>query len=286
MKIPIIRTICSVFFLVSFYAQILHPAIFANTAPAKIMLDAHEKLKPVGTLPEYPIVFSLRSGDTLTNALSIDDDVFKNIKIWQIQILDDIGRKISFVQGKGKLLSLTIPWSGFSNDGEVLLDGFYDAQFVWMDSRKNIYKTPKAFFSLANSAEIKHLSNLRFQIEFTIEGLMVSMNEILVFEPGRFKIQKKALPDLKKIIKFLRAYPNNKVVVRGHTDSIGSAKSNLILSRKRAFYIYQHMVNNGADPKQLTYEGLGFDKPIASNATEDGRTKNRRVDIVVLKNTI
>ncbi len=282
----IIKTIFFSFLLVSFHSQTLHPALLTSADSAKITLDANEKLKTDGILPGYPIVFTLQSGDPLMTGFSIKEDAFKDIKVWQIQILDSGGRKVSFLQGKENLLSLTIPWSGFSNDGEVLPDGFYDAQFVWMDSQKNIHKTPKAFFSLSNPAEIKYLSNLRFRLDFTLEGLIVSMNEMLVFEPGQFKIQKEALPDLKKIVRFLRAYPKNKVVVRGHTDSIGSVKNNLILSRKRAFYIYQYLVRNGTNPRQLTYEGLGFDSPIASNATKEGRAKNRRVDIVVLKNTI
>ncbi|MCK5358512.1 MAG: OmpA family protein, partial [Elusimicrobiales bacterium] len=50
-----------------------------------------------------------------------------------------------------------------------------------------------------------------------------------------------------------------------------------------AFFVYKYLVNNGINPNQLSYEGQGADNPIASNDTEEGRSKNRRVDIVVLK---
>ena len=79
----------------------------------------------------------------------------------------------------------------------------------------------------------------------------------------------------------MKDYPDLKVVIEGHTDNIGTAEYNKKLSQRRAEAVKQYMVEKGIDANRITAEGFGFDRPIASNDTEEGRQKNRRVEAAV-----
>jgi len=80
----------------------------------------------------------------------------------------------------------------------------------------------------------------------------------------------------------LRSNANAKVDVVGHTDNIGSYDSNLDLSRARAAAVVGTLVSEYTiNPQRLRASGVGFLAPIASNANDDGRAKNRRVEIRV-----
>jgi OOP family OmpA-OmpF porin len=78
----------------------------------------------------------------------------------------------------------------------------------------------------------------------------------------------------------LKDTPNARVLVEGHTDSIGSPEYNQRLSERRAKTVRDRLVEDGISASRITTHGLGESKPIASNATEEGRAENRRVEIL------
>ena len=69
------------------------------------------------------------------------------------------------------------------------------------------------------------------------------------------------------------------IKVVGHTDSVGSDAYNQMLSERRATSVAAYLMNQGLDPNKLTSEGKGESEPIADNATDEGRAKNRRVEL-------
>ena len=71
--------------------------------------------------------------------------------------------------------------------------------------------------------------------------------------------------------------------VEGHTDSLGSAEVNQTLSQQRAEAVMQALAERGVDAARLSARGYGADRPIASNATDTGRSENRRVEIHVIQ---
>ena len=82
---------------------------------------------------------------------------------------------------------------------------------------------------------------------------------------------------------FLKESPSYKAVVMGHTDSVGSDADNMALSEARAQSVKAMLVENGIDPKRLKTEGKGETQPVASNDTAEGRAKNRRIEVWLLK---
>lgn len=82
---------------------------------------------------------------------------------------------------------------------------------------------------------------------------------------------------------FLKSYPNSKVLTRGHTDSRGKAAANQTVSEKRAQKVREYLVAyRNVSPGRITAEGVGAAQPVAANASEAGRSLNRRVELIVL----
>ena len=80
----------------------------------------------------------------------------------------------------------------------------------------------------------------------------------------------------------MKDYPDLKVVIEGHTDSVGTKAYNKNLSQERADAVKNYMVEkNGIDSNRIATEGFGEEKPIADNATAEGRAQNRRVEAAV-----
>ena len=87
---------------------------------------------------------------------------------------------------------------------------------------------------------------------------------------------------LSRVARFLQQHPQTALLIEGHTDSVGSSQSNLSLSEQRARQIYRTLVDNhGAPAGQITIRGYGEERPVADNATIEGRSQNRRVRLVL-----
>jgi OOP family OmpA-OmpF porin len=94
-------------------------------------------------------------------------------------------------------------------------------------------------------------------------------------------VPKTAFEELDRIAAVLKANPNIKMRVEGHTDNAGVKDKNLALSNNRANSVKAYLVKSGANADQLDAQGFGQDQPIAPNTTKDGRAQNRRVVAVV-----
>jgi OmpA-OmpF porin, OOP family len=100
------------------------------------------------------------------------------------------------------------------------------------------------------------------------------------FDTDKATLRPDAQPIMDEINKLLSADPALKLSIEGHTDSTGGADHNRQLSTARARAVFGALVGLGVDPTRLASKGFGPDKPIADNANEDGRAKNRRVELV------
>ena len=105
----------------------------------------------------------------------------------------------------------------------------------------------------------------------------------LQFETGSTTLTPASNRQLDGLAAVLKAYGDVSVNVAGHTDNTGDAAANKRLSAERAAAVKQALVTRGLPAARITDEGFGPEKPIASNDTEDGRAKNRRVELAVVK---
>src|SRR5579864_2319059 len=111
-------------------------------------------------------------------------------------------------------------------------------------------------------------------------GLIATMPDVL-FETGSYVLRPQARERLAKVAGILLAYPDLRLEVDGHTDSVGSDAYNQQLSEKRAASVRDYLVQQGIPIASVTMVGFGKTQPIASNATAAGRQQNRRVELVV-----
>lgn len=107
--------------------------------------------------------------------------------------------------------------------------------------------------------------------------------EGVTFETGSTTLTPFARVVLDKIAQGLLENPNSEIGIYGHTDNQGNPRTNLKLSQDRADAVKAYLVSKGVSPSRIQAKGFGFTKPIADNATPEGRAKNRRIEFVRLK---
>lgn len=99
------------------------------------------------------------------------------------------------------------------------------------------------------------------------------------FENNKADLRQSSFETLNEIVAALKAQKNLRIEIQGHTDSSGTRAYNIGLSQRRAASVRAYLVSQGIESSRLTTKGFGPDRPIASNATKEGRAKNRRVEI-------
>ena len=103
----------------------------------------------------------------------------------------------------------------------------------------------------------------------------------IYFDTGKAEVKSESQAALKEIAKLLASDPGLKLYVVGHTDSVGRLETNMKLSQARAEAVVQALTkNHGVAATRLKAQGAGQIAPVSSNRTEEGRAKNRRVELV------
>jgi outer membrane protein OmpA-like peptidoglycan-associated protein len=120
--------------------------------------------------------------------------------------------------------------------------------------------------------------------EAVIEGrpaVIVTLPETVLFDVGQALLRADAEPSLQGVVDLVGDHPGARTEVLGHTDSTGSAEFNASLSERRAAAVSDWLAGHGVDRATLTTAGYGSTRPVADNATEQGRQANRRVEVIV-----
>jgi outer membrane protein OmpA-like peptidoglycan-associated protein len=118
----------------------------------------------------------------------------------------------------------------------------------------------------------------------TERGLLLSIDdELLRFQSGLAILPRGELPSLDRIAALLADYPGLTARIEGHTDSAGPEDINLNLSKARADAVRDALIDRGVAEERLVAEGIGEARPVADNASAEGRRANRRVEIYILQ---
>ncbi len=118
------------------------------------------------------------------------------------------------------------------------------------------------------------IDTLQVGSTFVLENIFFDYDKATLLQQSFFELQ--------RLMTLLQQYPKMRIEVRGHTDGHGSVDYNMRLSENRAKAVVDYLVSKGIDAKRLQYKGFGKSQPIESNATEEGRAKNRRVELKIL----
>ena len=260
-------------------------AAFGAGTP-RLLLRAEENLDLNADPTSPAVVFGLKKGDADPTwdvfASDLADGDLKGIVSWQLQFFNSTEKEVGYVQGRGAPPSI-INWYGLSNEGYLLPNGFYKARLIWMDESRGVRKTAPISTSLMTLDEMRDFLGENVTLSYVDSGLIIRIVEGMLFPSGASKIEPASLPVLAKIALFLKSHPRNQLVVEGFADAQGSGGVNALVSANRAKAVYAYLLSQGIDPARARYQGRGAADPIASNETPEGRAKNRRVEILVLK---
>ncbi len=103
----------------------------------------------------------------------------------------------------------------------------------------------------------------------------------LYFETDSPELNSRSFAELSKLVEFLKLNPALQLEIRGHTDNSGRIDYNLTLSRQRAKAVFTYLTTHGISKNRLSFKGFGASQPVAGNNTNEGKAKNRRVELVV-----
>ncbi len=179
-----------------------------------------------------------------------------------------------------KVVPGVIYWDGVDDIyGTVVPAGEYSAIFKSCDEFNNNSSTFSTF-----TVFDKAKGDSKIVVKEEPRGLLVNLSSNILFASEKAVLKKEAAASLDETIDLLNTYPANKVLIEGYTDSTGDNKKNLKLSYDRAKAVYSYLVKKGIRADRLTAVGYGSKNPIATNKTAVGRSQNRRVNIIILKN--
>ena len=122
------------------------------------------------------------------------------------------------------------------------------------------------------------------QVERVGEGIKVSLGSDILFDVDSYSLKPGTRKELVDFAQTLNKEENTDVLIEGHADATGSTTHNLTLSKQRADAVANFLKTQGVKTSRVNEKGYGENQPIADNATEAGRQKNRRVDIAIFAN--
>jgi uncharacterized repeat protein (TIGR01451 family) len=181
---------------------------------------------------------------------------------WMLTIYDAKTTPVKTFRGDGAPPS-AIPWDAMSEDGKIIAAGEVYAVQAWVEWKDG---------TRASSNTKLFGVNRRSLIGVHLAGDS--------FVTGKAELGPAAKETLDHAADLLRNAPDEKIRIEGHTDNVGGREYNLDLSRRRANAAMDYLVKmHGLPAKRFVSVGYGFDRPVASNDTPEGRAKNRRVEI-------
>lgn len=125
------------------------------------------------------------------------------------------------------------------------------------------------------------------QVERVDDGIVVTFDENsgVYFDTAKYNVNAASQAILDRLANVLKEYPDTDVLVVGHTDSVGADAMNMTLSKNRAESVTNYFVQTkGLGANRFTTNWYGETAPIADNATAEGRSKNRRVNLAIVPN--
>ena len=149
---------------------------------------------------------------------------------------------------------------------------------------KSLTTSPQTGFGAAiDNVSVMPDTAPALQVRESDTEIQVQLGSEVLFDSGKFDLKPDATSTLEALAALLAKHSTSTVVIEGHTDNVGSAQSNQLLSENRASAVRQWLVATGVPAYRITTKGFGSTAPVATNETAEGRQKNRRVDVRVQK---
>jgi outer membrane protein OmpA-like peptidoglycan-associated protein/tetratricopeptide (TPR) repeat protein len=155
---------------------------------------------------------------------------------------------------------------------------------VGKDYAFNVKRRGYLFFS-ENFPLSQKAPDSTYNIDIPLQPIEANASIVLkniFFDLGKFDLKPESTIELDNIFQLMKENPTLKVQISGHTDNIGKAADNMTLSNNRAQAVVKYLTGKGIEAPRLSFKGFGATKPIADNATEEGKAQNRRTELQVI----
>jgi outer membrane protein OmpA-like peptidoglycan-associated protein len=122
----------------------------------------------------------------------------------------------------------------------------------------------------------------RVNLGFDYEARRVQLKNVY-FDTDKATLRTESFAQLNQLAEVMKIRKNLKIIVEGHTDSVGNEKANQLLSQKRAEAVKNYLITHKIEPARIQAIGYGESRPVAENKTPEGRQQNRRTEVVVVE---
>jgi OOP family OmpA-OmpF porin len=167
-----------------------------------------------------------------------------------------------------------------ADGGETTLKVATGGKEVWVRVEPDIFAAPAQSYKLwiVEVAAMKQVVKANKLLEEINRNGFIAL--YINFDTGKADLKADGKATVGEIATMLKSAPSLNIAVEGHTDNVGQAAANKKLSEQRARSVMAAIVAAGIDAKRVTAAGFGQERPVADNRSEDGRAKNRRVELV------
>ena len=176
---------------------------------------------------------------------------------------------------------------GAASEKEKTDDGDPMEKYKEQLSNEQKQEAEELYEEMVEISEEKKVDDyVNINMDDNYQYVRISLNGAILFASGQAEIKNDAKAILNKVGDILKIYDKHLIKIEGHTDNVpfsgGKYSDNMVLSAQRAISVCEYLVNNkNLDPTTLEASGRSEYEPIASNKTEEGRSKNRRVEIKI-----
>jgi outer membrane protein OmpA-like peptidoglycan-associated protein len=198
------------------------------------------------------------------------------------------GRVVNARTGSPIAAAVKITGSGFEESVNTIeSNGLFEARLPAGTTSFSISVKAPGFMSYND--EVREISPDGKVVVFSLTpltvGTTIRLNKVY-FERGKAVLLDSSYAELDNLVEMLKENPDIKIELSGHTDNQGNAKLNLKLSQDRVEAVKAYLVAKGIDAKRIKGKGYGGTRPVASNASEETRRLNRRVEFKIIKSKV
>lgn len=143
----------------------------------------------------------------------------------------------------------------------------------------------KGYLFFSENFSLSQQADSTFHIDIPLQPIEANASVVLkniFFDVNKYDLKPSSTAELDKVFILLRDNPTLTIQLNGHTDNIGKAEDNLVLSNNRAQSVVKYLVTKGIEQKRLSFKGYGATQPVADNNSEQGRAQNRRTELKVI----
>jgi len=163
-----------------------------------------------------------------------------------------------------------------------------DGRFSILIKKGDTYKIDYKFFGDSieySTFEIPGGDNTLFtqKVELVISPPKTYTLENVFFDTGKATLRPESFKSLNDIVEVLKMKPTMIIEIAGHTDDVGDDNANMILSQNRAESVRKYIISKGIAANRVTAKGYGETQPVADNASDKGKQKNRRTEVRIIK---